>query len=97
MMRGKTRRGKQLTPELISSDTVAGPRAEAEQALPTAMEWLPTSAVDNGTQAVLHDDYDVQLYNEALHSYSRLPETLQKVQERLSTAPALIRDVFNSV
>ncbi len=58
---------------------------------------LATSAIQDGTQAVLHDAYDVQVYNEAQQSYSRQSETLSEARAHLSTAPALTRDVFNSV
>src|SRR4051812_25589340 len=58
---------------------------------------LVTLPIQDGTQAVLHDAYDVQVYNEAQQSYSRLLETLSEAQAHLSTAPALTRDVFNSV
>ncbi|MBF6611578.1 MAG: VWA domain-containing protein [Chloroflexi bacterium] len=99
-MTSKPRRGKQATHKNLSSDAVNAVDdlpVKAGQPSSAVINWLPTSAIEDGTQAVLHDAYDVQVYNEAFQSYSRLPETLQKVHDNLATAPALMRDVFNSV
>ena len=45
-------------------------------------------------QAVLHDQYDTEAFEEARASYQKLSEAEISRKEGLATAPALLRDVF---
>src|SRR5215475_5241175 len=55
---------------------------------------IATDAIADGTQALLHDAYDVQEFDRAVETYQRLAVSVSGAGEELSTAPALIRDLF---
>ncbi|HEX2909879.1 MAG TPA: VWA domain-containing protein [Chloroflexia bacterium] len=50
--------------------------------------------VAENTQAVVHDIYDAQAFDEAQATYKKLDEASLKRKEILTTASALVRDVF---
>ena len=50
--------------------------------------------IRDGSRALLHDGYDVQLFHDAAGEYPRLAELIATSRERLITAPALICDLF---
>src|SRR5689334_8885744 len=56
-------------------------------------ERVPLPIMD-GSQALAHDGYDVQLFRDALMVYGKLGEAAEQSQRRLVTAPALLRDIF---
>src|SRR5262249_41132711 len=55
---------------------------------------IATDAIADGTQALQHDAYDVQEFDRAVETYQRLAAAVNSSGEELSTAPALIRDLF---
>src|SRR5262245_65675548 len=55
---------------------------------------IVTDAIADGTQALQHDAYDVQEFDRAIETYQRLAAAVSGAGEELSTAPALIRDLF---
>src|SRR5262245_42357007 len=55
---------------------------------------IATDAIADGTQALQHDAYDVQEFDRAIETYQRLAVSVSGAGEELSTAPALIRDLF---
>src|SRR5262245_39194675 len=55
---------------------------------------IATDAIADGTQALQHDAYDVQEFDRAVETYQRLAVAVNRAGEELSTAPALIRDLF---
>src|SRR5262245_11304407 len=55
---------------------------------------IVTDAIADGTQALQHDAYDVQEFDRAVETYQRLAVAVNRAGEELSTAPALIRDLF---
>src|SRR5215471_2889040 len=55
---------------------------------------IATGAIADGTQALQHDAYDVQEFDRAVKTYQRLAAAVSGAGEELSTAPALIRDLF---
>ncbi|HEX9440487.1 MAG TPA: hypothetical protein VF909_12440, partial [Roseiflexaceae bacterium] len=55
---------------------------------------IAAQPIRDGSRALLHDGYDVQLFHDAAGEYPRLAELIASTRERLITAPALICDVF---
>jgi hypothetical protein len=55
---------------------------------------IASQPIRDGSRALLHDGYDVQLFHDAAGDYPKLAELLASARERLITAPALICDVF---
>src|SRR6266545_7866931 len=55
---------------------------------------IASQPIRDGSRALLHDGYDVQLFHDAAGEYPRLAELIASTRERLITAPALICDVF---
>jgi uncharacterized protein with von Willebrand factor type A (vWA) domain len=55
---------------------------------------IASQPIRDGSRALLHDGYDVQLFHEAAGEYPKLAELLASARERLITAPALICDIF---
>ncbi len=50
--------------------------------------------IHDGSQVVEHDGYDVQMFDEAMRSYGRLADVVQRAAQQVITAPALYRDLF---
>ncbi len=50
--------------------------------------------IHDGSQVVEHDGYDVQMFEEAVRSYGRMADVVQRAAQRVITAPALYRDLF---
>jgi hypothetical protein len=55
---------------------------------------IASQPIRDGSRALLHDGYDVQLSHDAAGAYPKLAELIASARERLITAPALICDVF---
>ena len=55
---------------------------------------VAVGAIADGSQVIAHDGYDVQVWREALKSYTRLAKLAHDAEARLVTAPALLRDLF---
>lgn len=50
--------------------------------------------IADGSQALAHDGYDAQLWDETAATYGRLADAAHRHADRLVTAPALLRDLF---
>jgi uncharacterized protein with von Willebrand factor type A (vWA) domain len=59
-------------------------------------EWarIATGPISDGTQVIAHDGYDVEAFEEAVETFTRLGRTLEGAGERLCTGPALLRDLY---
>jgi len=55
---------------------------------------IASQPIRDGSRALLHDGYDVQLFQDAVGEYPKLADLIASARERLITAPALICDVF---
>src|SRR6266508_3107965 len=55
---------------------------------------IASQPIRDGSRALLHDGYDVQLFHDAAGEYPKLAGLLANARERLITAPALISDLF---
>src|SRR6266542_6711473 len=55
---------------------------------------IASQPIRDGSRALLHDGYDVQLFHDAAGEYPKLAELIASARERLITAPALICDLF---
>src|SRR5687767_6875537 len=55
---------------------------------------IASQPIHDGSRALLHDDYDIQLFHDAAGEYPKLAELIASARERLITAPALICDAF---
>ena len=55
---------------------------------------ITTSAIADGSQVLAHDGYDVGTFAQATGDYGRLGRTVAESGVTLSTAPALVRDLF---
>ncbi len=59
-------------------------------------EGIHTHPISDGSQVMLHDGYDVQVFHDACAQYPNLAQIVNDASAELSTALALIRDVFFS-
>ena len=57
-------------------------------------EIIASDVIADGTQVLSHDGYDVQEFDLAVETYSRLGRTVEAADQKLVTAPALLRDLF---
>ncbi len=69
------------------------PGADAPEGTP---EPIFRSFGAGASQVVLHDEYDARTFEEAVENYPRLADVLERAGRALSTAPALLRDLFYS-
>lgn len=55
---------------------------------------ISTNALADGSQVLAHDAYDVAAFAQATEDFGRLGRTVKESSANLSTAPALMRDLF---
>ncbi len=55
---------------------------------------INTAAIADGSQVLAHDGYDVETFAQATEDFGRLGRTVAESGAMLSTAPALMRDLF---
>lgn len=67
---------------------------EANLNLAGGMRLIESTPDKDQVQAVLHDTYDAQAFDEAQITYKKLADTEANYKERLITTPALLRDIF---
>ena len=63
---------------------------------PTPLGWRRGEMITDGSACVAHDAYDVRAWTEALASSSKLQHLVDEAGTTLTTAPALVRDLFFS-
>src|SRR5262245_59599259 len=51
-------------------------------------------AITDGSQAIAHDGFDVETFEQAADDYARLTRTVEKTAGTIRTGPALLRDLF---
>src|SRR6266498_2342060 len=78
--------------ELFDDGRELDQRGADEQSSPRIA--IASQPIRDGSRALLHDGYDVQLFHDAAGEYPKLAELIASARERLITAPALICDLF---
>ncbi|MDP9315830.1 MAG: hypothetical protein M3R24_34055, partial [Chloroflexota bacterium] len=66
----------------------------AEDGMELSFGPIVPDPIRDGSQVIEHDGYDVQLFDEAMRTYGRLADVVQRATQRVITAPALYRDLF---
>jgi uncharacterized protein with von Willebrand factor type A (vWA) domain len=51
-------------------------------------------AITDGSQAIAHDGFDVETFEQAVDDYARLTRTIEETANAIHTGPALLRDFF---
>jgi uncharacterized protein with von Willebrand factor type A (vWA) domain len=51
-------------------------------------------AITDGSQAIAHDGFDVETFEQAADDYARLTRTIEETANAIHTGPALLRDLF---
>src|SRR5262245_52919896 len=54
-------------------------------------------AIADGSQAIAHDGFDVETFEQAADDYARLARTVGETAGTILTGPALLRDLFWSL
>src|SRR6266496_2414918 len=78
--------------ELFDNELELDERGANQHGLPRVS--IASQPIRDGSRALLHDGYDVQLFHDAAGEYPKLAELIASARERLITAPALICDIF---
>lgn len=91
---------EEQAPEIISPTSHEQTVASEDFLEPTSPafafeeEITASDTIADGTQVLAHDGYDVQEFDDAVETYSRLGRTVEAADQKLVTAPALLRDLF---
>src|SRR5258708_684991 len=73
--------------------TAADPSV-ASDSVGTLFPSVAREPIADGSQVLLHDGFDVEIWEEALASFPKLRRVVAEARGRLVTADALIRDLF---
>src|SRR5262245_40032458 len=55
---------------------------------------IVAGAITDGSQAISHDGFDVETFEQAADDYARLTRTVEETAGTIRTGPALLRDLF---
>ncbi|MCI0665676.1 MAG: hypothetical protein L0220_31860 [Acidobacteria bacterium] len=55
---------------------------------------MVAGVITDGSQAIAHDGFDVETFEQAMDDYTRLARTVEKTEAAICTGPALLRDLF---
>ena len=77
-----------------AADVTARDLPEDAGALDAFLPLFVPRAVDDGSQVIRHDGYDVEAWDAAVRDYGKLREAVEVASTRLITALPLFRDVF---
>jgi hypothetical protein len=55
---------------------------------------IVAGAITDGSQAIAHDGFDVETFEQAAGDYARLSRTVDETAGAIRTGPALLRDLF---
>jgi hypothetical protein len=55
---------------------------------------IVAGAITDGSQAIAHDGFDVETFEQASDDYARLARTVTETEGAIRTGPALLRDLF---
>jgi uncharacterized protein with von Willebrand factor type A (vWA) domain len=72
------------------SEQIQGPEIVAE----IEDVEIVAGAITDGSQAIAHDGFDVETFNQAADDYARLTRTVEETAGAIHTGPALLRDLF---
>src|SRR5262245_3712267 len=72
------------------SEQIQKPKRVAEMGDP---EFV-AGAITDGSQAIPHDGFDVEIFAQAADDYARLNRTVEETEGAIRTGPALLRDLF---
>jgi uncharacterized protein with von Willebrand factor type A (vWA) domain len=84
-------------PTATDPSSTAGDPTHPTSAAGAAGVLLPSvvrEPIADGSQVLLHDGFDVEVWEEALHSFPKLRRSVAEARQRLVTADALLRDLF---
>src|SRR5215813_5152179 len=73
-----------------TSEQIQEPELVAEMGEPE----IVAGAITDGSQAIAHDGFDVETFDQAADDYARLTRTVEKTAGTIRTGPALLRDLF---
>ncbi len=82
-----------MPPDVRDADALPQGERAGEESGDTGSPVRPDPIAD-GSQALAHDGYDAQLWDETAATYGRLADAARRHADRLVTAPALLRDLF---
>jgi uncharacterized protein with von Willebrand factor type A (vWA) domain len=75
-------------------DTISEQIQEPEAIAEREDVEIIAGAITNGSQAVAHDGFDVETFEQAADDYTRLARTVEETAGTIHTGPALLRDLF---
>jgi hypothetical protein len=55
---------------------------------------IVAGAITDGSQAIAHDGFDVETFEQAAGDYARLSRTVEETAGAICTGAALLRDLF---
>src|SRR5215813_1776091 len=73
-----------------TSEQIQEPELVAEMGEPE----IVAGAITDGSQAIAHDGFDVETFEQAADDYARLTRTVEETAGTIRTGPALLRDLF---
>jgi hypothetical protein len=72
------------------SEQIQEPELVAEMEEPETV----AGAITDGSQAIAHDGFDVETFEQAAGDYARLTRTVEETVGAIRTGAALLRDLF---
>jgi uncharacterized protein with von Willebrand factor type A (vWA) domain len=73
-----------------TQERIQGPQIVAE----IGEAEIVAGAITDGSQAIAHDGFDVETFEQAADDYARLSRTVEEAASAIRTGPALLRDLF---
>jgi uncharacterized protein with von Willebrand factor type A (vWA) domain len=75
-------------------DTIIEQTQELEPIAEREDVEIIAGAITDGSQAVAHDGFDVETFEQTADDYTRLARTVEETGSAIRTGPALLRDLF---
>src|SRR5215475_8620738 len=75
-------------------NTISEQIQESELVTEMADSRNVTGAIADGSQAIAHDGFDVETFEQAADDYARLGRTVEETSGVIRTGSALLRDLF---
>jgi uncharacterized protein with von Willebrand factor type A (vWA) domain len=75
-------------------DTISEQTQEPEPIAQREEVEIVAGAINDGSQAIAHDGFDVETFQQAADDYTRLARTVEETGSAIRTGPALLRDLF---
>ena len=67
---------------------------EPESVAETEEPEIVAGTITDGSQAIAHDGFDVETFEQAVDDYARLGRTVEETSDVIRTGSALSRDLF---